>query len=203
MKRVLIAFLSISGLLSQVCSAGDEKSKTRFAPAAPDSYRGHETHEGISMAAVPYVTEEQTQAAFGKLNPNVHGVLPVLLILENKTGKALRLDLKTELEQVNGKHTENTPAKDLQYLRSPKPPKIVEESRLPIPIKKNKKSPFDVWEIDGRAFSAKLLPPGETVSGFFYFQGMLEPGSKLYLTGIRDAQSGKEFFYFELPLERQ
>ncbi len=157
------------------------------------------------MAAVPYISADQTRAAFGKLNPNEHGVLPVLLILENKTGKALRLDLTTEYIDVTGRKLEDTPARDVPYLRGPKQPKLVEESRLPkIPgVGGKKKNPLLTWEIEGRAFSAKLLPPGETVSGFFYFQARHEPGSRLYLTGIRNAQSGKEFFYFELPLESQ
>jgi hypothetical protein len=47
----------------------------------------------------------------------------------------------------------------------------------------------------------KLAPPGETVRGFFYFQSANEPGSRLYLTGIKDAASGKDYFYFEPPWE--
>ena len=207
MQRVLIAFLSISVLFTSPVRGGDEKEKDkiRFSPGAPSLYKGNETHEGIVMAAVPYVGAEQTRSAFGKLDPNEHGVLPVLLILENKTGKALRLDLKTEFIGVNGRKVEDTPAKDLPYIHSPKQPKLVEESRLPkIPgVGGKKKNPLSAWEIEGRAFTSRLLPPGETVSGFFYFQTRHEPGSRLYLTGIRDAQSGKEYFYFELPLESQ
>lgn len=205
MRRVLITFLSISVLFATVTFAGDEKEKARFSPGGPGLYKGTETHEGIVMAAVPYISADQTRAAFGKLNPNEHGVLPVLLILENKTGKALRLDLTTEYIDVTGRKLEDTPARDVPYLRGPKQPKLVEESRLPkIPgVGGKKKNPLLTWEIEGRAFSAKLLPPGETVSGFFYFQARHEPGSRLYLTGIRNAQSGKEFFYFELPLESQ
>ncbi|MEO8027406.1 MAG: hypothetical protein ABI823_13080 [Bryobacteraceae bacterium] len=195
--------MSISVLAQSVGLAADkEKDKSRFAPGPADSYKGVETHQGITMVAVPYVKEDQTRTAFGKFNPNDEGVLPVLLILENKTGKALRLDLKTEFIEASGRHLENTPARDLPYLRAPKQPKLVEESRLPIPLPRKKgKSPFSAWEIEGRAFLAKLIPPGDTVSGFFYFQTRHEPGSKMYLTGISDAQSGKEYFYFELPLE--
>ncbi len=206
MLRVLITFLSISVLFGTVASAGDEKQKDKshFLPGPAAEYKAYQTNEGIGMVAVPYVNAEQVQAAFGKLDPNAHGILPVLLILENKTGKALRLDLKTEYVAGNGDKVESTPARDLQYLHSPKQPKLVEESRLPkIPgVGGKKKNPLAAWEIEGRAFLSKLLPPGETVSGFFYFQASYVKGSRLYLTGIRDAQTGKEYFYFELPLER-
>jgi hypothetical protein len=49
----------------------------------------------------------------------------------------------------------------------------------------------------------KLIPKGETAYGFFYFEAEYRPGSKLYLNGLSDAASGKEFFNFDLPLEKQ
>ena len=29
------------------------------------------------------------------------------------------------------------------------------------------------------------------------------PGSKIYLTGVKDAASGEDYFYFEIPLDKQ
>ena len=45
-----------------------------------------------------------------------------------------------------------------------------------------------------------MLPVGERVYGFFYFNAEHEPGSRLYLTGIRDASTGQDYFYYEVPL---
>ena len=42
-----------------------DKDKGRFAPESASSYAGHQTQEGITIAAVPYVTEEQAKSAFG------------------------------------------------------------------------------------------------------------------------------------------
>ena len=50
--------------------------------------------------------------------------------------------------------------------------------------------------------NARMLPVGESVHGFFYFQTEYQPGAKLYLTGLKDAASGKDFFYFEVPIEK-
>ena len=52
-----------------------------------------------------------------------------------------------------------------------------------------------------RAFAAKMLPPGQTASGFFYFQTGLQRGATLYLNGLSEAATGKEILYFELPLQ--
>jgi hypothetical protein len=46
-----------------------------------------------------------------------------------------------------------------------------------------------------------MLPPGDSAYGFFYFQTGHSRGTSLYISGIREAQSGKELFYFEIPLD--
>jgi hypothetical protein len=187
-------------------SAADNKEKDRFAPLPASSYKGAQTLDKITIAAVPYVTDDETQPAFDKLNPNKYFVLPILVVMQNGTGKALRLDLKAEYVTADGQHIPATPADDVIYLDAvTKPPKIYDPNALgiPLPRKRVKKGPLNVWQIPGRAFSAKLLPPGETVSGFFYFQANYEPGTRIYLTGVRDAATGQDFFYYEVPLDRQ
>jgi hypothetical protein len=190
-------------LLSIAAWAGDDKDKDRFAPAAASSYKGSQTNEKITMAAVPFITEEQMHMAFGKANPNKYGVTPVLVVIENGTGKALRLDLQADYIGPDGKHVDATPASDVTFIGgSGKAPKMPGSNPLPFP-RGSKKGPLNTWEIEGRAFNAKLVPLGEKVYGFFYFQADYLPGSKIYLTGISDASTGKEFLYFELPLEKQ
>ena len=46
-----------------------------------------------------------------------------------------------------------------------------------------------------------MLPPGQSASGFFYFQSPHRPGSVLYITGIREAATRRELFYVEIPFE--
>jgi hypothetical protein len=63
------------------------------------------------------------------------------------------------------------------------------------------KNPLDAWEIEGRAFSAKMIPSGESAGGFFYFQTGHRPGSRVYVTGLEEASSRRELLYFEFPLK--
>lgn len=160
--------------------------------------------EKITIAAVPFVTEDQARVAFGKVNPYKYGVIPVLAILENGTGKTLRLELQAEYVGPDGKHVDATPASEVIYVGSnPQRPRMPGTSPNPLPLpQRQKKGPLNTWEIEGRAFTVRLLPPGESVHGFFYFQTEYRPGSKLYLTGIKDAASGKDYFYFEVPIEK-
>ena len=197
MRRVAVIFL-----LSIAAAVAADKDKARFAPGPAASYPSHQTLDKITIAAVPYLTDSETAAAFGKLNPNKYGVLPVLVVLENGTGKALRLNLRAEFVTADGKHVIALTPDDVQHLNGgAKAPKIGGGPRLPVPLpRREKKGPLNVEEIDGRSFSAKMLPVGERAFGFFYFNADHEPGSRLYLTGIQDAASGQDYFYYEIPL---
>src|SRR5262249_55096599 len=98
MKRVaMIVLFSIKA----VPGAGKDK---RFSPGPASSYPGHQTLDKITIAAVPFTSEDQAASAFGKANPYKYGILPVLVILQNDTGKALRLDLQAEFIDSRNHH---------------------------------------------------------------------------------------------------
>jgi hypothetical protein len=199
MSRVGLILLSIA-----MAVAADKDKPARFAPGRAETYAGHQTLDKITIAAIPYVSDEQTRTAFDKLNPNKYGVLPILVVMDNGTGKALRLDLRAEFVTADGQHLEATPADDVIYIDGVrKPPKIFDPNPISVALpKREKKGPLNTWEVTGHAFSAKLLPPNESVSGFFYFQTAPEPGAHIYLTGVKDAASGKDYFYYEVPLQK-
>jgi hypothetical protein len=183
-----------------VASGADKEP--HFAPGAPASYRTRQTNDKVTIAAVAYATEEQVRSAFGKLDPNRYGILPLLIVMQNDGSKTLRLEsMRVEYVTADRKHVDATPAKDVPYLSGARQPRI---ENGPIPGKgthvSKVKNPLASEVIGVRAFSAPMLPPGEQASGFFYFQTGNRPGAKAYLTGIKEAGSEQELFYFEIPL---
>jgi hypothetical protein len=191
----LIIFMAAATL-----AADNSKDAGKFSPGPVSSYAAKQTNDHVTVAATAYDTEELAHSAFGKLNPNQYGVLPVLVIIQNDTDQVLKLDhLQTEYTGVDGRHVEATPADEVQTLGGAERPNVPTAS--PIPIHRKHKNPLNVWEIDGRSFAAKLLPPHESAHGFFYFQTTHRPGSKFYLTGIKVASTGQDVFYFEIPLD--
>ena len=168
--------------------------------AGPASDYAHQSAESITVGAKPYNTEELTAEAFGKKTDLLrYGVLPVLVVIENKRGKAIDLrDVEVSLVAADGRHASAVNPEDIPFLakHGRKPPPV----QTPIPLPK-KSNPLNAPSIVTRAFSARMLPPGDSASGFFYFEARSEPGDKLYLNGLRDARSGQDILYFEFPLE--
>ena len=188
-------------LFMAVAVAGDKKGDGKFSPGTASSYAAKQTNNNVTVAVAAYDSEELAHSAFGKVNPNQYGVLPVLVIIQNDTAQALRLDgIETEYTGADGRHVEAPPASAVVYLGAA--PKRPSTSPSPFPpIMKKNKNPMNTWEIEGRGFSAKMLPAHESASGFFYFQTRHLPGGKLYLTGIKEAGTGRDILYFEIPLE--
>jgi hypothetical protein len=169
--------------------------------AGPASDYAHQSAEKVTIGAKAYNTEELTAEAFGKKADLLkYGVLPVLVVVENNREKAIDLrDLEVSLVGADGRHVTSMNPEDIPFLarHGRKAPPV----QAPIPLPK-KGNPLNAPEIVTRAFSARMLPPGDSASGFFYFEARSEPGDKLYLNGMRDARSQQEILYFEFALER-
>ena len=194
-------------LLSIAVASGGDKETPPFKPGPASSYPFRQTLEKVTVAAAAFRSDADLRTAFGKLNPYSYGILPVLVVIQNDTGKTLALDkLKLELTTPDRDHIEPTPASEVRYLHGPsRPGNVVTGPPIPglPPHTSRKKNPLDAWEIEGRAFTPRMLPSNESASGFFYFRAFYRSGSILLVQGLREASSGRELFYFEIPLDKQ
>jgi hypothetical protein len=195
MKRVFGLALMILSISAAQAADKDKK----FSPPPASSLENKQTQAKVTVAAQPYVKESDVKAAFGKADLPKFGILPVLVIIQNDSEKTLRLDLKAEYIDPAGRHIEAISPQDVVYAgKSPSRPDM---NPRPLPFPRSSgKNRLNTWEIEGRAFSTHMVPPGDSAHGFFYFNTALQSGAKLYLTGLSEAQTGKELFYFEIPL---
>jgi len=195
-----MSITAVAGL-NKATPAEKERPKFEIVPAV--SYPSHQTSEKVTIGAAAYDTAEKARTAFGKLNPYQYGVLPVLVVIQNDGDQAIRVDrARVDYVSPDGHHVDATPASEVRYLSGPRQPKVV-TGPLPTagPRISRKKNPLDAWEIEGRAFSARMIPPGQSAGGVFYFQTGHGPNARLYVTGIAEASSGRELLYFEFPLK--
>src|ERR1035437_1916939 len=85
--------------------------------------------------------ETPFKAAPAASYPSHHGVLPVLVVIQNDSGKAIRLDrLKVEYAGPNHGRVEATPAKDVRYLRPPQRPGAIDGPMGKVKVLKTKKN---------------------------------------------------------------
>jgi hypothetical protein len=197
-KRLAL-LMSIAAVASLNKAPAADKDKPKFEIPPVASLASRQTSEKVMIGASVYDTEEKAKTAFGKVNPYQYGITPVLVVIQNDSGQTIQVEhIRVDYVDPDGSHVDATPAADVRYLRGAAVPKL---SPSPLPRLKGKKNPLDAWEIEGRAFSAKVIPAGESAGGFFYFQTGHGPGARLYVSGIQEASSGRELLYFEFPLK--
>jgi len=198
----LALITSIAALLASNKAWPVGKEEPKFTPGPAASYQSHQTSDKITIGVAAYVSDEETRVPFGKHNPYTYGVLPVLVVIQNDSAKTIKVDpLEVVLVGPERDRIDAMPARDVRYLTASSRPITVPAPGPPgLPKIGKHKNPLDTWEIEGRAFAAKVLPPGQGASGFFYFQTGFQRGSTLYLNGLKEAESGKELLYFEIPV---
>jgi hypothetical protein len=174
---------------------------TPFRPPAAGSMAHHQTDEQVTIGVEPYYGAAKARSVFGKVDPNDYGVLPVLVVIQNDSGKAVQLkDMRVQFA-VDGKKVDATPASDVKYVRGTNRPTYLSGPAGGIGKVLDKKNPLAEPEIETRAFAAQLIPPGQSASGFFYFQTSLASGATILVDRLSEAGTGRELFYFEIPLE--
>jgi|SRR5580658_281962 hypothetical protein len=199
-KRLAL-LTSIAMVLAPDKALAGNKEEPKFTPGAASSYASHQTSEKVTIGVMAYFNDEDVRPVFGKKNPYTYGVLPVLVVIQNDSPKTIRVQsLQAVWVGPDRDKVEATPAKDVRFLNGPSRPNAIPGPPGAPPKVFGHKNPLDTWEIEGRAFSAQVVPPGQSASGFFYFQTGYQRGSSLYLSGLREAESGRELLYFEIPV---
>jgi hypothetical protein len=198
--RFLILSIALAAAILLAAPWSDDKP---FQAGKAGDY-AHQMSEQVLVGAKAFDNADLTAEAFGKKTDLLkYGVLPVLVVIENRRDKSINLqDLEVSLVGADGRHVAATSPDDIPFIgtdgrRRPKQPGV----GLPIPLPK-KKNPLAGPEIPARAFAAKMLPPGDSTSGFFYFEAQAEVGDSIYLNGMKDARSGKDILYFEFALKK-
>jgi len=190
----LVLFTSIAAAF-----AADKPASFKAAPAA--SYQYRQTVSQITIAADPYLSDDKQKTAFGKLKLTDYGITPILIVIQNDSDKAIRLDrIKAEVSGPDRQTVEATPAAEVRYLHPVGRPTAIPGPGTKVAVI-HKKNPLNEWEIEGRAFAAQTLAPGQSAYGFFYFQTGLHGESTVLMSGLYEAASGKELLFFEIPLK--
>jgi hypothetical protein len=193
--RFVISSITSAGLLALLSAA---RGNAPFHVGSADTY-AHQMSDRVTVGAKSFKSADLVADAFGKkVDLLRYGVLPVLVVIENRRAKTLDLrDMEVNLVAEDGRHVSAVNPEDIPFLYKKR------QSQVPVPVPLPKRgNPLNSPEIIGRAFSAKMIPPGDSASGFFYFEATAENGDKLYVNGLHETPSGAEITYFEFPLKQ-
>lgn len=192
------------GLRTFLLAAIVATASLRTQPAA--SYAARDAHDGVTIAADPYERPEKSKEVFGKYDPLKIGVMPVLLVITNASQDAVRLDnLVIQFIAADRQRAEPIPADEVSMRVKGKkaPPKM--GPRSPLPRLPKRADPNVISAIVDHEFLLKMIPPGDTVSGFLFFDTNRRPdvlkGARLYLTGATWARTAQPLLFFDISFD--
>jgi len=196
--KVLVALLSIA--VARDAAIAADKPVFKAKPVA--DYESKVAFDGIAIAAEPFDQPEETKLAFGpKLFPPQYGVLPILVVIENKRETPINAkNIRVTYRAPGEREIEASSAMDIRYASGPTKPKMA-QAPLPVPVPmKGKKNPLAAPEFEERAFSANIIAPGDSASGFVYFLTEYHGQVTITVSGLRDAGRNQEIFFYEIPI---
>jgi hypothetical protein len=170
-----------------------------------------DSHQGLTITADPYDSEERSRARFGKKHPHGEGVLAVEVAFENEGDQGIRLGLEQVVRRPDGSR-QRVRALDLESLLermlTGRPPDArTRRTPLPLPSPRSRRSKD--WErleqvMRPEIFEMTFLPPRSTVRGFFFFDvgGRFEwlSGARLYVPELYRMPDHTPLLYFEIEL---
>ncbi len=174
--------------------------------ANPRDYPAHDAHEGVAIAADPYLERARAERVFGSYAPNKAGVLAVEIIVKNETAQGVSVNWPA-VQLLAGKRLELRALTmvELTYrlVGEPKTRQTV-PSRWP-PLPRSKKS--EQYEKARTAlaphfFETGTIPPGATARGFLFFDvgGEFQAVSRarIYVPDVKNLATGQPLMFFEM-----
>lgn len=203
-----VRFWLVAMVLAVVCLplAAGEKERLMFQAKPAESYPARDEHEGVIVAVEPFEKAEESKAVFGKNDPGRVGIVPVLLVIANRTDKTLRLDdLKVQFIARTREKVEPIEPDAVMGRMGKKVERGMPGPPSPIPRISVRKD-AGALEVLVHAFNMRMVPPNGTASGFLYFDlgegHEWLPGGQLFVNNLRWANSGQELLYFELDMDK-
>jgi hypothetical protein len=179
-------------------------------PTDATTFPAHDEHplENVSIAIDPYDSAQKSSIFNARYLE--HGLLPMLFVVSNSGNQRIVLD-GINVQLVLRDRSKISPAnEDDMYRRlSRTPQNDAGTSRLPLPTGPRRPKAGVSREVkdemDTARFQVQAVKPGETQSGFIFFDisdtQKSMAGAHLYVTGVRDG-GGNELMFFDIPLDK-
>jgi hypothetical protein len=183
-------------------------------PVDPTKLPARDEHQGLLIAADPYLTSERSEEKFGKKHPYAAGVLAVEVYLRNNTDSPIQVSLTPIELNVT---PPGQPRQSIEALSSVSAARRIVNPGGPNPTAKRVPLPGAAGGSDKKAKEvAKLadalapqmlgdiVGPHGTIHGFLFFDVGAEFGlvahSTLYFPEVRKVNPEEHLLFFEVDL---
>jgi hypothetical protein len=201
MKILITALYVLSGTM---LLAGDYKIKS--VPVLPmESYPAQVTVGGVTIAADPYSSDEESSKAFDAKDLNSRGYFPIHIIIRNNTSAYLTIRTKNVLLiNSSAEQLYTTPAAivvdDVYGLANKIPPKKSKESET------SAKKGSPLTDFSSKELINASLEPETVIDGFLFFytsdlKKNLFEGSTLYIPKLEEEGTKKPIGPFAISLD--
>jgi hypothetical protein len=194
-------------------SASSPSSPQQQSAAQPIKTASLDSHDGLTVAADPWLSASRYKSTFPKKSPFEAGVLAIKMNFRNDSDESIKIGI--ERIRLNLTFDENN-RQDLPALSSELladavlHPRIKSsKSRLPIPLPSSPGGRDKHWQeyqklAEDAGLHASVIAPHTSVEGLLYFdlQGQFDllSNARLYIPDLLSLEKNRSLMYFDLDL---
>jgi hypothetical protein len=173
-----------------------------------------DSHEGLTIAAEPWLSAERYKQAFPKKSPYAAGILAIKVTLRNDSAESIKV--RIERIRLNLTFDDNN-RQELPALTSEQlvdavlHPRVKSPSkpRIPLPLPSSSGGRDKNWEqyqklAEDNGLHASIVAPHSTTEGLLYFdlqsQFDLLSNARLYIPDLLALEKDKALMYFDIDL---
>lgn len=177
------------------------------AVQAPPPAPASESHNGLTITAVPWTKAETYKPKFPKKTPVSSGIIAIHTVFQNATSDTMRVNIEqirllVTLSDGSRQSLEPLSPDDVATLMLKG--KMKDPSRRgPLPLRGNNKDWTDLQTRAGDAgITSSMVPPHGKLEGLLYFdldgQFALLDTARIYIPDVTNVGQGSSLLYFEL-----
>jgi hypothetical protein len=182
--------------------------------ATPITTSSLDSHEGMTVAADPWLSAEQYKSTFPKKSPYSAGVLAIKVTFRNDSDESIKIGLeriRLDLTFDENNHQDLPALTSEQLADTVLHPKLkgTSKPRLPIPLPSSPGGRDKHWQeykqlAEDAGLHASVVPPHKTIEGLLYFdlqnQFDLLSNARLYIPDLLALEKNQALMYFDIDL---
>jgi len=216
MKIASLAVLSVGILFALLALPSRPAARSQQqASSAPITTASLDSHEGMTIAAEPWLNPERYKQAFPKKSPYAAGVLAIKMTLRNDSSESIKVGIERIRLNLN---FEDNGRQELPALSSEQladavlhPHPKATRSRLPLPMPSGSGGRDKNWQeyqrmAEDKGLHAGVIAPHSTTEGLLYFdlqnQFELLSNAHLYIPDLIALEKNQALMFFDIDLSR-